>query len=45
MKEKTIGAHAKRLVEAGLLNKKYHAHNAKHTLSLYGKIFVRFIKT
>jgi|SRR3989344_2722299 len=40
---KTISAHTKRLVEAGLLNKKYHAHNVKHTLSPYGKTFVRFI--
>lgn len=42
---KTTSAHTKRLVDSGLLNKKYHAHYVEHRLSPYGKTFVRFIKT
>ena len=43
--EKTIGEHARRLYQAGLLNKKYRGKFVEHTLSPYGKIFVRFLKS
>jgi len=42
---KTISEHTRRLAQAGLLNKKYRGRNVAHTLSPYGKTFVRFIKT
>ena len=42
---KTISQHTKSLVNAGLLNKKYMGRKVAHTLSPYGKSFVRFIKT
>ena len=42
---KTISEHTRRLVQAGLLNKKYIGRNVAHTLSPYGKIFIHFIKT
>lgn len=41
---KTIGEHARRLNQAGLVNKKYRGKFVEHTLSPYGKIFVRFLK-
>ena len=41
---KTIGEHARRLYQAGLVNKKYRGKFVEHTLSPYGKIFVRFLK-
>ena len=43
--QKTIGEHARRLVAAGLVNKKYRGHCVEHTLSPYGKAFVKFLKT
>ena len=43
--EKTIGEHTRRLYQAGLLNKKYRGKFVEHTLSPYGKIFVRFLKS
>ena len=43
--EKTIGEHTRRLYQAGLLNKKYHGKFVEHTLSPYGKTFVRFLKS
>lgn len=43
--EKTIGEHTRRLNQAGLINKKYRSKFVEHTLSPYGKIFVRFIKS
>lgn len=43
--EKTIGEHTRRLYLAGLLNKKYRGKFVEHTLSPYGKIFVRFLKS
>ena len=43
--EKTLGEHTRRLVNAGLLNKRYRGRNVEHTLSPYGKIFVRFLKS
>jgi len=42
---KTISAHTKRLVDAGLVNKRYRGQVVEHSLSPYGRIFIRFIKT
>jgi len=41
--EKIIGEHTRRLYHAGLLNKKYRGKFVEHTLSPYGKTFVRFL--
>ena len=43
--EKTIGEHTRRLYYAGLLNKKYRGKFVEHTLSPYGKTFVRFLQS
>jgi len=43
--EKTIGEHTRRLCQAGLLNKKYRGKFVEHTLSPYGKTFVRFLQS
>ncbi len=43
--EKTIGEHTRRLYQAGLINKKYRSKFVEHTLSPYGRIFVRFLKS
>ena len=42
---KTIGEHTRRLHHAGLLNKKYRGKFVEHTLSPYGKTFVRFLQS
>ncbi|MDP3901538.1 MAG: winged helix-turn-helix domain-containing protein [bacterium] len=42
---KTISEHTRRLVQAGLLNKKYQGREVSHSLSPYGKKFIAFIKT
>ncbi len=42
---KTISEHTRRLVQAGLVNKKYQGRKVVHALSPYGKIFHRFIIT
>jgi len=42
---KTISEHTRRLVQAGLLNKKYQGRSVMHFTSPYGKEFIRFIKT
>lgn len=42
---KTISQHTRSLVQAGLLNKKYFGRKVTHSLSPYGKIFVKFTKT
>lgn len=42
--EKTIGEHTRRLYLAGLINKRYRGKFVEHTLSPYGKEFVRFLK-
>jgi DNA-binding MarR family transcriptional regulator len=42
---KTISEHTHRLVKAGLLNKKYQGRRVAHSLSPYGKKFIRFTKT
>ena len=42
---KTIGEHTRRLYSAGLINKKYRGKFVEHTLSPYGKLFVRFLES
>ena len=42
---KTVSEHARRLVKAGLLNKKYRGRFVEHTLSPYGKVLVNFLKS
>lgn len=42
---KTVSEHTRRLVQAGLLNKKYQGREVAHSLSPYGKRFVGFTKT
>ena len=42
---KTIGEHTRRLHIAGLVNKKYRGKFVEHTLSPYGKTFVRFLES
>ena len=43
--EKTIGEYTRRLYQAGLLNKKHRGKFVEHTLSPYGKTFVRFLQS
>ena len=42
---KTISEHARRLVQAGLVNKNYRGRSVAHSLSPYGKKFLKFITT
>jgi len=42
---KTIGEHTRRLGQAGLINKKYNGRFVEHTLSPYGQIIAKFLKT
>jgi DNA-binding transcriptional ArsR family regulator len=42
---KTISEHTKKLVQAGLLNKKYQGRKVCHTLSPYGQKFLKFLKS
>ncbi len=42
--EKTLGEHARRLYQAGLVNKKYRGRFMEYELSPYGKTFVSFLK-
>lgn len=42
---KTIGEHTRRLHLAGLIDKRYRGKFVEHTLSPYGKMFVRFLKS
>jgi len=42
---KNTSAHLQKLVNAGLINKKYVGKQVSHKLSPYGKKFIRFIKT
>lgn len=42
---KTISEHTRRLVQAGLLNKKYQGRSVAHNLSPYGKLAINFIET
>lgn len=39
---KTISQHTRRLVQSGLLNKKYKGRSVQHFLSPYGERFVEF---
>jgi len=39
---KTISGHTSKLVQAGLVDKKYNGRAILHFLSPYGKIFVKF---
>ena len=43
--EKTIGEHTRRLVVAGLVDKKYRGRYVAHSLSPYGRTFVRFLQS
>lgn len=45
MNEKTASEHTRRLVQAGLINKRYLGRTVEHTLSPYGKVFASFLKT
>ena len=40
---KTISEHTRRLVQAGLVNKKYQGRSVAHSLSPYGERIVKFI--
>ena len=42
---KTISEHTRRLVHAGLIDKKYKGRTVLQSLSPYGKIFVSFLTT
>jgi len=42
---KNISQHTRRLLQAGLLNKKYRGRQVSHRLSPYGKSFIKFMKT
>jgi len=42
---KNISQHTHRLINAGLLNKKYKGRQVAHSLSPYGKRFLKFIQT
>ena len=41
----TLSSHAAKLVQAGLLEKKYKGRNVGHTLTPYGRSFVAFLRT
>lgn len=41
---KTISEHTRRLVQAGLLNKRYRGRQVTHTLSPYGESFLKFMR-
>ena len=43
--EKTLGEHTRRLYNAGLVNKNYRGKFVEHSLSPYGKTFVKFLKS
>ena len=40
---KTISEHTRRLVQAGLINKKYQGRSVAHSLSPYGRRIIAFI--
>lgn len=42
---KTVSEHTRRLVQAGLLDKRYEGRKVLHALSPYGEIFHAFIRT
>jgi len=41
---KTISEHTRRLVQAGLLNKRYKGTSVMHSISPFGKMFIKFMK-
>lgn len=41
---KTISGHTQRLVQAGLINKKYKGQKVEHSLSPYGEKIVKLIE-
>jgi predicted transcriptional regulator len=43
--ERTIGTHVRKLHIAGLVYKNYRGRFVEHTLSPYGKMFVRFLQS
>lgn len=43
--EKTLGEHTRRLYLAGLITKRYQGKYVEHSLSPYGRVFVRFLKS
>jgi DNA-binding transcriptional ArsR family regulator len=42
---KTVSEHTRRLAASGLVDKRYRGRKVEHSLSPYGKIFIRFITT
>ena len=42
---KTISQHTRALAHAGLLNKNYRGREVAHSLSPYGRAFLKFMKT
>ena len=42
---KTISQHTRTLVQSGLLNKNYRGRQVAHSLSPYGKLFIKFLKS
>lgn len=42
---KTISEHTKKLAQSGLINKSRSGRGVSHSLSPYGKRFLKFIKT
>jgi DNA-binding MarR family transcriptional regulator len=42
---KTISEHTKKLVSSGLMNKNHDGRGVHHSLSPYGKNFIKFIKS
>ncbi len=42
---KTISEHTRKLVQSGLINKKYKGTTVTHFLSPYGQTFVKFIRS
>jgi len=43
--EKTLGEHTRRLHQTGLIRKQYRGKFVDHSLSPYGKMFARFLKS
>ena len=43
--DRTVGEHTRRLAQAGLVDKEYRGKFVEHTLSPYGRQFVRFLKS
>ena len=42
---KTVSQHTRALRQAGLLNKEYRGRQVMHSLSPYGKAFLKFMRT